>query len=278
MLRCLRKGPPASSPSQVGPSLVRCVTQPCSGWAETWGHEETAKQEHLASSFTSKYFRSTDWKTRVSVPPSNLPPKTADTTIPPLPALNASGHLPSSFPKVASIEQRPVNILCQSKWENRLACASKESSCNGGDPGSISGWGRSLEKGNATHFSILAWRIPWTVCSHGVAKSQTWLSYFDFTSLRAQNMFLCPLRKSPRPSPPDYPPVPGHILRNVSYLLGFPSTSPSPFLVLVTQSYPTLCDSMDCSPSGSPVHGILQARILEWVAIPFSRGSSWPRD
>lgn len=107
------------------------------------GYEETAKQEHLTSSFTSKYFRSTDWKTRVSVLPSNLPPKTADTTIPPLPAPNASGHLPSSFPKVASIEQRPVNILCQSKWENRLACASKESSCNGGDPSSISGWGRS---------------------------------------------------------------------------------------------------------------------------------------
>ena len=39
-----------------------------------------------------------------------------------------------------------------------------------------------------------------------------------------------------------------------------------------------LCDPMDCSPSGSSVHGILQARILEWVAIPFSKGSSWPRD
>ena len=35
---------------------------------------------------------------------------------------------------------------------------------------------------------------------------------------------------------------------------------------------------MDCSPPGSSVHGILQARVLEWVAIPFSRGSSWPRD
>ena len=39
-----------------------------------------------------------------------------------------------------------------------------------------------------------------------------------------------------------------------------------------------LCDPMDCSPPGSSVHGILQARILEWVAIPSSRGSSWPRD
>ena len=48
--------------------------------------------------------------------------------------------------------------------------------------------------------------------------------------------------------------------------------------VLVTQSCPTFCDHMDCRPSDSPVHGILQARILECVAIPFSRGSSWPRD
>ena len=44
------------------------------------------------------------------------------------------------------------------------------------------------------------------------------------------------------------------------------------------QLCPTLCDPMDCSPPGSFVHGILQARILEWDAIPFSRVSSWPRD
>ena len=40
----------------------------------------------------------------------------------------------------------------------------------------------------------------------------------------------------------------------------------------------TLCDLMDCSPPGSPVRGILQTRILEWVAFPFSRGSAQPRD
>ena len=43
-------------------------------------------------------------------------------------------------------------------------------------------------------------------------------------------------------------------------------------LVLVAQSCPTLCDPMDCSPPGSSVHEIFQARILEWVAISFSRG------
>ena len=46
----------------------------------------------------------------------------------------------------------------------------------------------------------------------------------------------------------------------------------------VTQSCPTISDPMDCSLPGSSVHGILQARILEWVAMPFARGSSQPRD
>ena len=44
------------------------------------------------------------------------------------------------------------------------------------------------------------------------------------------------------------------------------------------QSCPTLCGCMDCSPPGPSVHRILQARILEWVAMPSSRGSSLPRD
>ena len=48
--------------------------------------------------------------------------------------------------------------------------------------------------------------------------------------------------------------------------------------VQVTQSCPTLCGPVDCSLPGSSVHGILQARILEWVAASFSRGSSQLRD
>ena len=47
--------------------------------------------------------------------------------------------------------------------------------------------------------------------------------------------------------------------------------------VLVAQSCLTLCNPIDCSPTGSSVCGILQARILEWVTIPFSRGSFRPR-
>ena len=48
--------------------------------------------------------------------------------------------------------------------------------------------------------------------------------------------------------------------------------------VLITQSCPTLWDPMNCSQQGSSVHGILQARILKWVAVPSSRGSSWSGD
>ena len=48
--------------------------------------------------------------------------------------------------------------------------------------------------------------------------------------------------------------------------------------VLVAYLRLTLCDPMDCSPPGFSVHGILQARILEWAAMPSSRGSSQPRD
>ena len=46
----------------------------------------------------------------------------------------------------------------------------------------------------------------------------------------------------------------------------------------VAQSCPTLCNPMDCSPPGASIHGIFQARVLEWIAISFSRMSSRPRD
>jgi len=48
-------------------------------------------------------------------------------------------------------------------------------------------------------------------------------------------------------------------------------------VVLVTQSCPTLCDTMDCTAPGSSVHGIFQARILEWVAFPFPGDLADPR-
>ena len=60
--------------------------------------------------------------------------------------------------------------------------------------------------------------------------------------------------------------------------LGFSRQEHWSGLLLVAQLCPTLCDPVDCSPPGSSVHGAFQARILEWVAISFSKGSSLPRD
>ena len=73
-----------------------------------------------------------------------------------------------------------------------------------------------------------------------------------------------------------------HILTTKSFqldLLNFYKTiSNSPSLKHFAQSCPNLCDPMDCSLPGSFVYGIPQARVLEWVAISFSRGSSQSRD
>ena len=57
-----------------------------------------------------------------------------------------------------------------------------------------------------------------------------------------------------------------------------PLAPPGKPQVLGTQFCLTLCDPMDCGQPGSPVHETSQTRILEWVAFPFSRGSSWPKD
>ena len=60
----------------------------------------------------------------------------------------------------------------------------------------------------------------------------------------------------------------------VVFFLSFPNT----LCCRTSNFYLTLCDPIDCSLSGSSVHGILQASVLEWVAVPFSKGSSQPRD
>ena len=100
-----------------------------------------------------------------------------------------------------------------------------------------------FEKGKASHSSILAWRSPWTVV-HGVTKSRTRLS--DWTAeYSGQFGSLLPCSESKR----------------VSSSVVSDSLQPH-----------------GLKPSRLPVHGILQARILEWVSIPFSRRSSQPRD
>ena len=64
----------------------------------------------------------------------------------------------------------------------------------------------------------------------------------------------------------------------ILHISKYRSTSLLCVCVLVFQLCLTLCDPKDCSSPSSSVHGILQARILEWVAMPFSRRSSQPRD
>ena len=99
---------------------------------------------------------------------------------------------------------------------------------------------------------------------HGVAKSRTQLRDLHFTCFL--NYYL-PSKKSTL-----------CCLRPVSCSVRSTVSMPFAVLCLVAQSCLTLWDPMDCSPPGSSVHGILQARILEWVAMLSSRGSSSSRD
>ena len=85
---------------------------------------------------------------------------------------------------------------------------------------------------------------------------------------------ICPLHPDPSVRIKSVLPPPAHWMSGpVGTSLCFVAVG-----VLVAKSCPTLWDPMDCSPPGSSIHGISQARILEWAAISFSRGYSWPRD
>ena len=105
----------------------------------------------------------------------------------------------------------------------------------------------------ATRSSIPAWEISWTEEPGGLQSIALQRVGHDWAHTR--------------------------IFTNIRFMtLTFDLTVQNHPSVLVSQSCPTLCDPMDCRLPGSTVHGILQAEILEQVAIPFSRGSSQPRD
>ena len=115
------------------------------------------------------------------------------------------------------------------------------------------GWEDLLEKEMATHTSILAWKIPrmeepGRLQSMG-SQSQTRLSGFTFTFLLTEAHKNCTMIFGKRRKESE-----------------------------VVELCATLCDSVGCSLLGSSVHEILEARILEWVAVFFSRRSSQPRD
>ena len=97
----------------------------------------------------------------------------------------------------------------------------------------------------------------WWATVHGVAKSRTRLSDFTFT------FHFHALKKEMA----THSSVLAWRILSITLLVCESESE-------VAQSCPTLRDPVDCSPPGSSVHGILQARILEWVAISFSRGSS----
>ena len=122
-----------------------------------------------------------------------------------------------------------------------LPCGSagEESARSAGGLGSIPGLGRSAGERKGYPLQYSGLENSVDCIVHGVTKSQTRLSDFLFHFTFASKHVLPPLAVK----------------------------------VKVAQSCLTLCDPMDCT-----VHGILQARILEWVAFPFSRGSSQPRD
>ena len=93
----------------------------------------------------------------------------------------------------------------------------------------------------------------------------------SYSSKRRHNFTFCvPLPQS----------TGSHRSHDTSLSQGCPGLYPIPSLCAcsVTQSCPTLCDPMEYNPPGSSVHGIFQARILELVAVYYSRGSSQPRD
>ena len=110
------------------------------------------------------------------------------------------------------------------------------------------GWVDPLEKGKATHSSILAQRIPRTILwSMGLQRvGHDWVT-FTFTY-------------------------------NQRLYLWFPHVPPNCVHLLSCFSHVKLWDPIDCSPPVSSVVGISQVRILEWIAMPFSRGSSWSKD
>ena len=151
----------------------------------------------------------------------------------------------------------------------------------------------------ATHSSILAWRIPGTEEPSGLPSMGSHRVEHDWSDLAtAATAWIVASSFGARLSRGSDPSfllqvellseqtlflwwliclwLVGHSFQGKTTLGADLYLQPSH--VLVAQSCQTLCDPMDDSPSGSSVHGILQARILEWVALPFSKGSSQPRD
>ena len=139
-----------------------------------------------------------------------------------------------------------------------------------------------LTTANATKLLLaisLPFRIPKALLSHIVSVSARTLANSPRSYNEVCRVLLCPRTAwTPAPSPSCVLKNRLRALRTTTVPPRQPAFPDSRVKVLVAQSCLTLCDPMHCSPPGSSVHGILQARILEWVGIPFSRGSFRPSD
>ena len=146
---------------------------------------------------------------------------------------------------------------------------SKESACSEGYPGSIVGSGRSPGKGNGNTLQYTCLENPMEggacqVTVHGVVRKVAerlhfhfvWINLWMCTYVMAIHIYILHI----------------HIQENTYYT----------YVVLcyanLLQLCPALCNPMDCSPTGSSVHGIVQVGPQEWVAVPSSSWSSWPRN
>ena len=149
-------------------------------------------------------------------------------------------------------------------WGFPCGSASQESTCNAGNLGLIPGSGRSPGGGNGNPLqyfyleNLIDWGA-WRAIVHRVKKSRTQLSNW------AQGT-LCIIFTTFLEIESDF---------EIKRCLLVQRKKKQ---VLAAWLCLTLCDSMDCSPPDSSVHGLFQARILEWVAVLFFRGTSWPRD
>ena len=195
--------------------------------------------------------------------------------------------------KIKSFNSVKPQSHFEDEWHAKVFSGSsmvKNLPANAVVPGWISGSRRSPGEGNdnSLQYSCLENsmdRGAWWATVHDVAKSQTQLSTHTHRTKRIKLI----LHLSPWMGfllvcctyfslvwqyfvPSDCFEIYDHILTLImGALLFVPKVK-----VLVIQLYPTLCDPMDCSPPGSSVHGILQARILEWVAMSLFREPSWP--
>ena len=150
----------------------------------------------------------------------------------------------------------------------------KESACRVGDPGSIPALGRSPGEGNGYPLQYSCLENPmdrgaWRATVHGVGHNWATLEMKKLSHFRDEERGLQRLSSQPKVIK-AVSPIPRSVL--------FCECVCVCVCVCVTQSSPTLCKPTDCIPQGSSVHGTSQARTLERVAIPFSRGTSQPGD